>query len=138
MPFSPSSNKASNVKMVVQCEECLKWRVCYAARVLKQDQKQQLELELDTLSYSCGAYFQDIDTGGDDDSVFNHIYVNDKLTCDMPIEAAYFVTFSDPLCFYCGSEHNLEANDGQDPLCDICKASGKQPHSKNTRAFVPR
>ena len=55
MPFSPSLNKAKNVKMVVQCEECLKWRVFYAARSLKSRQRLKLKKNLDVLSYSCGA-----------------------------------------------------------------------------------
>ena len=35
MPFSPSAQKAKNVKIVVQCSECRKWRVCHTERVFK-------------------------------------------------------------------------------------------------------
>ncbi|XP_071947144.1 LOW QUALITY PROTEIN: uncharacterized protein [Antedon mediterranea] len=116
-----------------ECEECLKWRVCYAAHVLKRDQGQLLERELDTLSYSCGTCFQDI--LGEDDSI---VFVNDKMTCALPLEAAYYITFTDPLCFYCGTEHNLSIENMNYPLCSECKESGKTPKRKNTRAFVPQ
>ena len=51
MPFSLSSNKAKNVKMVVQCEECLKWRVFYSARSLKSRQRLELEKNLVLLKW---------------------------------------------------------------------------------------
>ena len=118
-----------------KCEECLKWHVCYAARALKKDKKQELERHLDTLSYACGACFQDIDM--DEDSVFNLVYVNDKLTCESPIETAYYVTFTDPLCYYCGAERSLMFKEDHHPLCEDCKATGKIARRKNTRAFAP-
>ena len=121
-----------------QCGECLKWRVCYAARVLKPEQRRQLERELELLAFSCGTCFQDVSTDGDEESVFNVVYVNDKLTCDLPIEAPYYVTFDDPLCFFCGSEHDLITGDGNYPLCNECRDAGKKPHKKNTWAFNPR
>ncbi|XP_033632050.1 uncharacterized protein LOC117293731 [Asterias rubens] len=121
-----------------QCGECLKWRVCYAARVLKSEQRRQLERELELLAFSCGTCFQDVSTDGDEESVFNVVYVNDKLTCDLPIEAPYYVTFDDPLCFFCGSEHDLITGDGNYPLCNECRDAGKKPHKKNTWAFNPR
>ena len=65
MPFSPSSQNANNVKVVVQCSECKKWRVCYTDKVLKVEMKQQLEHELDNLTYSCGSYFHDFDSEED-------------------------------------------------------------------------
>ncbi|XP_072045612.1 LOW QUALITY PROTEIN: uncharacterized protein [Amphiura filiformis] len=137
MPFSPSSQKAKNAKMVVQCGECLKWRVCYSARVLKPDQRQKLERALDGVTYSCGTCFQNVSTD-DDDSIFNAVYVNDKLTCDLPIEARDYVTFDDPLCYYCGSEDDLITGNSNYPLCNECNDAGKQPRKKNTRAFQPR
>lgn len=35
-----------------------------------------------------------------EDTVFSVVFVNDKLTCESPIEVPYYVTFTDPLfCF---------------------------------------
>ena len=135
MPFSPSSNKAKNVKMVVQCEECLKWQVFYAACSLKSRQRLELEKNLDVLSDSCGESFCDVEDK--EDSVFEYIFVNNKLTCDSPIEVSYYAVFNDPLCYYCGSEHDLPVVPTNDvlPLCDEWKAPGKSARAKSSRQF---
>ena len=109
--------------------------MCYAARVLRGEKKQQLERALDLLSYSCGACFQEIE---DHDDIFNLVFVNDKLTCEMPIEAPYYVAFTDPLCFYCGNEHDVSEQAGHYPLCEDCKENGKPAKKKVTRAFAPQ
>ncbi len=121
--------------MVVKCEECQNWRVFYAARVLKREQNVQLEHNLDVLSYSCGASFCDIEDK--ENYFFDVVYINDKLTCDSPIEASYYVVFiNDPLCFYCGSEHNhVKSNKDQYPPCNECKELGEVPRAKNARSF---
>lgn len=120
----------------LQCDDCLKWRVCYSSHVLKQPDKRELERELDNISFSCGSCFQDIEDyeGG----IFERVFVNDKLTCASPIEAPYYVTFSDPLCYYCGSEHNLTSTPQTYPLCDECKEKGIGPKDKNMHTFNPR
>ena len=64
--------------------------------------------------------------------------MNDKLTCDSPIEFPYYVTFSDPLCFYCGSVHDLASTLEIYPLCVECKKQGKLAKTKNKRTFVPK
>ena len=54
MPFPPSAQYAKNVKVVVQCSDCSKWRVLYSKQSLKLQKQQQLEAYLDDLSYTCG------------------------------------------------------------------------------------
>ncbi|CAB4019160.1 Hypothetical predicted protein [Paramuricea clavata] len=136
MPFSPSSHKSNNTKTVIQCDDCLKWRVCYASHVLKKNQKRELESELDNIAYSCGSCFQDIEDyqGG----IFEHVYVNDKLTCASPMETPYYVTFSDPLCYYCGSEHDLTSTPKTYPICGACKELGNIVKNRIKRTFVPK
>ncbi|CAB4039823.1 Hypothetical predicted protein, partial [Paramuricea clavata] len=137
MPFSPSSHKSNNAKTVIQCDDCLKWRVCYASHmhVLKKNQKRELESALDNIAYSCGSCFQDIKDyqGG----IFEHVYVNDKLTCASPMETPYYVTFSDPLCYYCGSEHDLTSTPETYPICGGCKELGNIVKNRIKRTFVP-
>ena len=60
--------------------------------------KLQLERELEQLSYTCGACFQDI--SDIEDTVFSLVFVNYKLTCESPIEVPYYVVFADPMCFF--------------------------------------
>ena len=81
--------------------------MCYTANVLKGEPKRQLERELERLSYSCGSCFQDIEDRGEG-NVFDIVFVNDKLTCQSPIEVAYYAVHDDPLCFFCGSEDDLQ------------------------------
>ena len=57
---------------------------------MKGDKKHQLERELERLSSSCGSSFQHIEDRGEGD-VFDVVFVNDKLTCDSPIELPYYV-----------------------------------------------
>lgn len=105
--------------------------------MLKKGQKQQLEKELELLSYSCGCCFQDMEDRGEG-SIFDLVFVNDKLTCFSPIEAPYYVVFTDPLCFYCGNEEDLRDADGYYPICDACCTQGKVAKQKNARAFGKR
>ena len=72
------------------------WLTC-----LVNFQRQQLARELEMLSYSCGACFQDVEDLGEEE-IFSVVFVNDKLTCESPIEAPYYVAHTDPICFYCG------------------------------------
>ena len=108
--------------------------MCYKDLVLKREKKLQLERALNTLLYSCGACFQDIQNDTDDD-IFDMVYVNDKLTCESPIETPYYVVFTDPLCYYCGNEHDVDTEIDGHYL--ICKDSGKPAKQKVTRVFVP-
>ena len=70
-----------------------------------------------------------------DDTVFSLVFVNDKLTCESPIEVPYYVAFADPLCFFCGSEVELVIREDFYPLCSECQEKGCKPHKKITRAF---
>jgi len=110
--------------------------VCYTARVLKAQQKLQLERELEMISYSCGCCFQDMEDR-EEGSIFDLVFVNDKLTCSSPIEAPYYVVFTDLLCFYCGSEQDLRNTGGYYPICEECCTQGKVAKQKNSRAFKP-
>jgi hypothetical protein len=103
--------------------------------VLKPKQKIELGQNLDVLSSSCGASFCDVEDK--EDSIFEYVFINNKLTCDSPIEVAYYVVFNDLLCYYCGREHNLPVpeNDAECPLCDECKVIGKLTRAKNNRRF---
>ena len=69
-----------------------------STKTLSRADKLQLERELEQLSYNCGACFQDI--FDIEDTVFSLVIVNDKLTCESPIEVPYYVQFADPLFFF--------------------------------------
>ena len=70
--------------------------------------------------------------------ILNVVFVNDKLTCQSPIEAQYYVARDDPLYFYCGNEEQLSLKDGCYPICNECSDQGKVAKQKTTRAFKPK
>ena len=55
-PFSPTVQTAKKVGMVIQCEECGKWRCLYAGKKLNKKMRDELEVEMETILYSCGRF----------------------------------------------------------------------------------
>ena len=87
MPFSPTAQTAKNTKLLVECEECGKWRVLYSKHVLKKQQVQKIEQELERLDYSCDSVFTNIDA----DDALAQVFARKNLTCGKPIEIPYMV-----------------------------------------------
>ena len=94
MPLPPSAQYARNVKVVLQCGECLKWRVLYRKYSLKRD-REELEQLVEDLDYTCGSIFADIEA--DEDSVLNSVFVKANLTCNSRIEIPYYTAGNHPL-----------------------------------------
>ena len=84
MPFSPSAQFARNVGVVLQCDECLKWRVIYSKTVLKSEQRDELQQLIETLSYTCGSRLQEIERSTT--RLTDTIFVKANLSCEAPIE----------------------------------------------------
>ena len=57
LPFSPSVQHAKNTDIMLQCEDCDKWRLVFSKKKLKGDQKRQLNQLLDDIEYTCGVLF---------------------------------------------------------------------------------
>ena len=104
MPFSPTAQTAKNTKLLVECEECGKWRVLYSKHVLKKQQVQKIEQELERLDYSCGSVFTNIDA---DNDALAQVLVRKNLTCSEPIEIPYYGVGHDLICFHCGTVDGL-------------------------------
>jgi hypothetical protein len=62
MPYSPSVQHAKNSDTMVQCESCDKWRLVFSKKKLTQQQKQQVNLLLENISFSCGITYWNIVT----------------------------------------------------------------------------
>ena len=73
-----------------------------------------------------------------EESVLTQVFINDKLTCDSPIEALYFLTIIDLLRFYCGAEHSLTTKEDHYPLCEGCRKTSTLAKRKSTIAFAPQ
>ena len=59
LPFYASVQRAKNSGMMLCCDECGMWRLIYASRKLKAQEKQLLEHALDGLCFSCGSLLRD-------------------------------------------------------------------------------
>ena len=131
MPFAPS---AKNVKLVLQCSDCSKWRLLYAKQLLRLKQRQELERYLEELSYMCGSTFSDVEC--EEDNILKSVYVKQNLRCESPIEIPYYSAGNDPMCYYCGGQNELSTNPDYYPLCTSCH--GKEQIHKRTRFFTPK
>ena len=118
-PFSPTAQTAKNVGTVVQCEECGKWRCLHAAKKLHKKMRDELEVEMETILYSCGSVFENVDAGGDD-SVLTNIYVRANIHCGSQIEKSYYSAGYEDICIHCGTVENLVVMDGLYPYCQDC------------------
>ena len=119
LPFSPTAQTAKNTGLVLQCSSCLKWRLIHAKRKLKPAVLISVNKELELLSYTCGSLFQDL---GEGSVLAGEVFVRGNLTCQSPIEFAFYIAQSDPICFYCGKEENLIEKPEIYPLCLECDA----------------
>ena len=112
-PFIPSVQHAKNTNVMVQCEECLKWRLVYSRYKLKPAEKAELEAKFEDFSFSCGCDLYDI---GIDD-----VFVRD-LTCSDHMEKLYYSLGHEIICVYCSEEVEDTNQDGSIyPQCTGCK-----------------
>ena len=122
MPFS-------NIKLVVECEECGKWRVLYSKHVLKKQQVQKIKRELKRLDYSCGSVSINIEA---DNAALAQIFGRKKLTCGEPIKIPYYGVGHDLICFHCGTVDGLsDVLPDFYPIC--CKCLNQKKSKVPTR-----
>ena len=90
MEYSPTKQTAKNVSIVIQCDNCLKWRVLHAKKKSKADVKVRIESESEYLSYTCGSQFMDIHFVEDDENIMIFVVIRRNLDCNTPIEVTYY------------------------------------------------
>jgi len=57
MKFSPSVQHAKNTGVMLQCEDCDKWRLAFSKTKLNKVKREQLEGVLADVSFTCGFLF---------------------------------------------------------------------------------
>ena len=62
--FSPSQQHINNVGLLLQCEECDKWRLMFCKHKLSVQEISDLQTILDDISYTCGTTFDDLELPG--------------------------------------------------------------------------
>ena len=140
LDYSPTGQTAKNTKgLLIQCLECQKLRVIYAAKTLKPDVRAKVEKELESVWYTCGSVFADIDMSSDDD-VLSHVGVRRNLMCSSPIETAYYTASYAPVCYHCGQKEDLLEKDEFYPICDECSKQKREQVSRRgkKKIFKPK
>ena len=118
LSYSPVKQHTVNVGLVLQCDECNKWRLLFSKRSLPFHDRQELERLLSDISYTCGARIDDLQ-------------LPERLTCvkirahqcSDPIERLYYSAYPDDiLCIHCGSTENIVEREDTAvyPFCTAC------------------
>ena len=115
-PFIPSIQHAKNTNLMVQCEECLKWRLVYSRYKLTSQLRTTLTKEFEDFSFSCGCDLEDLG--------LDNVFVRD-LTCSDHIEKLYYSLGHETICIYCSepieSDEMTPAESPDYPQCGGCK-----------------
>ena len=99
MSFSPSQQHVNNVGLLLQCEECDKWRLMFCKHKLSVQETSDLQTILDDISYTCGTTFDDLELPGR----LVNVFVKDH-SCSDGIEKLYYSCGFEPICIHCASE----------------------------------
>ena len=135
MPFSPSAQYAKNVGVVIQCNECQRWRVIYSKTVLSREERNELEEITESLIYTCGSTLQNIQ--GTATGLLEKIYVKRNLTCTSFTEIPYYSAKYEDICYYCGTTDELATSSSHYPICSFCKQQNKDVIARRKRKFGP-
>ena len=110
--YSPSEQHARNAGVLVQCDECDKWRLLFSKRKLSARERTQLQGIIEDVSYSCGATIDDLilpDT-------LKNVGIKSKIYSD-PIEMIYYSAYKDDLiCIHSGSPNDFTVSVDSDTL----------------------
>jgi len=97
--FSPSQQHAKNVGLLLQFEECDKWRLLFCKHKLTVQEVSDLQSILDDISYTCETTFEDLELPGR----LTNVFVKDH-GCADSIEKLYYSCGFEPICVHCASE----------------------------------
>ena len=117
LSYTPVKQHATNVGVVIQCDECNKWRLLFSKRKLAIQECIQLEQLLTDISCTCGARMKDIQLPLGLNCV--EIRIHD---CNDRIEKLYYTAYPrDVLCIHCGNTNNIvDSEEMIYPYCNDC------------------
>ena len=118
LSYSPVKQHAVNVGLVLQCDECNKWRLLFSKRSLPFHDRQELERLLSDVSYTCGARIDDLQLP--ERLMCVEIRAHQ---CSDSIETLYYSAYPDDiLCIHCGSTENIVEREDTAvyPFCTAC------------------
>lgn len=98
--------------------------------------RDELEVEMETILYSCGSVFENIDAGEEDNSVLTNIHVRANLNCRSQREKTYYSAGFETICIHCGTVENLVERDGFYPYCEDCTTEDRV--NRRGKAFAAK
>jgi hypothetical protein len=120
----------TNVRNIIQCFQCGKFRCLYSEKALTAMQKSQFQHIINDWDYSCGSPL-----APEDHALYNILFAREKISCESPIELAYYSSRKNhtPVCYWCGYDqelvdiptHMTSKYKFVFPLCNICQTAGK-------------
>ncbi|PKB97840.1 hypothetical protein RhiirA5_432411, partial [Rhizophagus irregularis] len=92
----------TKVQTYIECFQCGKLRCIYSERTLISDERQEFGLIENEMNYTCDSLLV-----SEDHILYNKLFVREKITCELPIELAYYSSISHrqglkQLCYWCG------------------------------------
>ena len=115
--FSPSQQHVKKVGLLLQCEECDKWRLIFCKYKLSVQEVSELQSILEDVSYTCGTTFDNLELPGR----LTNVFVKDH-SCADTIEKLYYSCGFDNICVHCASEEVKDiVNSDFLPQCQECK-----------------
>ena len=115
--FSPSQQHAKNTGVLLQCEDCDKWRLLFCKHKLSVQEVSDLQSILDDVSYTCGTTFEDLDLPGR----LTNVFVKDH-SCGDSVEKLYYSCGYELICVHCASEEVTDSVDSDFlPQCQECE-----------------
>lgn len=127
-----SSNLYVNTKVrdFVECSHCGKVRCLYSDTKLIEEEIISYKMAIQTWPYACGCPL--VPTSH---SLYNRLYVREKIGCSTPLEVAYYSCRKSKIfrCYWCGSKDDLlditaefrEQYQVVYPMCVTCQIGQK-------------
>ena len=136
IPFNPAKQHAANTILTVECAECSKPHLVYAARKISASEKKKLHIVMGSALLTCGALlaeFKSIDLNTKKAECLDKLFVRANLSCIKPIEALDYPE----RCAQCDSKRSLQKTVNAYPICKPCKEVKKKiPVLKRKRKNV--
>ena len=141
IPFNPTKQHATNTNLFVECAECSKPRVVYAAKKISDGERKSFKLAMSDMLYTCGASLHEFKNTNDENdkryTILEKVFVRTNNSCTKPVEALYYTVNYPDCCCHCGSKRRLIKSTNEYSICSPCKVVLKKlPVSKRKRKLL--
>ena len=89
IPFNPAKQHAANTMLTVECAECLKLRMVYAATMVSASEKINFHIVMGSVLFTCGVHlteFKLTDQNAKNAECLDKLFICASLPCIKPIQ----------------------------------------------------